>query len=268
MIDLMPVGPLAKQGIITSGQSAFLAFGLGVAFGYLLQRSGFTDSRKIAGIFYLKDLDVPVVMFSAIITGMLGLWGLVGLGLIDLSQFYFVPTYVMPMVVGGFLMGIGMVTGGYCPGTAAAATVIGRLDALVVLIGIVIGDLIFGNFFDVWRDFWFSSRLEESRIDQFLGIGLGTAIILVILFAVAMIGTLRILKRYFWGYKRRLCHMDRGLLATALLLGVVFISGFTHLPEAPTNPHPIADTPPNDAAYYIVQIPGWDRGVAGDGEER
>lgn len=264
MIELIPVGPLAKQGIITAGQNSFLAFGLGVAFGYLLQRSGFTDSRKIAGVFYLKDLDVPVVMFSAIITGMLGLWGLVGLGLIDLSQFYFVPTFVMPMVVGGFLMGIGMVTGGYCPGTAAAAVVIGRLDALVVLIGIMIGDLIFGNFFDVWKAFWFSSRLEESRIDQVLGIGLGTAIVLVILFAVAMISTLRLLKRYVWGYRKRLCHMDRGLLATSLVLGIVFISGFTHLPEAPTKPKPIADAPANDAPYHIIQIPGWDREVAGD----
>lgn len=264
MIDLIPVGPLAKEGIITAGQSSWMAFGLGIAFGYLLQRSGFTDSRKIAGIFYLKDLDVPVVMFSAIISGMLGLWGLVGLGIIDLSQFYFVPTFVMPMVVGGLLMGIGMVTGGYCPGTAAAGAVIGRLDAIAVLIGIIIGDLIFGNFFDVWRDFWFSTRLEESRIDQFLGVGLGTAIVLVILFAVAMIGTLRVLKRYFWGYKRQLCHIDRGLLATSLVLGVLFISGFTHLPQASTKPSPIAEAPNNDMPYYIIQIPGWNRRIPDD----
>ena len=263
MIDLIPVGPLAKQGIITVTQNSLLAFALGVGFGFVLQRSGFTDSRKIAGVFYLKDLDVPVVMFAAIITGMLCLWGLVALGLIELSQFYFVPTFVMPMVVGGFLMGIGMVNGGYCPGTAAAATVIGRLDALAVLIGILIGDLIFANFFDLWRDFFFSSRLEESRIDQFFGIGLGTAIVLVIVFALGMITTLRVLKRYFWGYKRRLCHVDRGLLATSLILGVFFISGFTHLPAGDRTP--ARDYRSEDVGgYYIIQIQGWDRGPAVD----
>jgi uncharacterized membrane protein YedE/YeeE len=264
VIDLIPVGPLVKQGVITASQNLMLAFSLGIGFGFVLQRSGFTDSRKIAGIFYLRDLDVPVIMFSAIVTGMLGFWGLVALDLIDLSQFYFVPTYILPMVAGGFLMGIGMVTGGYCPGTAAAATVVGRLDAVAVLVGIIIGDLIFANFFDLWKGFFLSSRLEEARIDQFFGIGLGSAMLLVLLFAVAMIVGLRLLKRHFWGYKKKLCRVDRGLFATSLVLGVVFIYGFTHLPEAPATPVPTAEARDNDSQYHIIQIPGWDRGPAAD----
>jgi uncharacterized membrane protein YedE/YeeE len=259
MIDLIPVGPLARQGIITASQNSLLAVGLGIAFGFVLQRSGFSDSRKIAGIFYLKDLDVPVVMLSAIVTGMLGFWGLVGFGLIELSQFYFIPTFLLPMVAGGFLMGVGMVTAGYCPGTAVAATVIGRIDALAVLIGIIIGDLIFGNFFHLWRDFFLSSRIEASRIDQLFGIGLGSAVVLVILFAFVMIGTLRFLKRTVWSYKKKLCRVDRGLFATSVILGTLFISGFSYQSDtASTDARPLAGAATVEG-YYIIQIPGWHR---------
>ena len=46
---------------------------IGMAFGFVLERAGFGSSRKLAGIFYLRDMTVLKVMFTAVITAMLGL---------------------------------------------------------------------------------------------------------------------------------------------------------------------------------------------------
>ncbi|HBE92403.1 MAG TPA: sulfurtransferase, partial [Gammaproteobacteria bacterium] len=100
-----------------------------------MHHGGFTDSRKIGRLFYFKDVDVPVVMFSAIVTAMLGLWGLSLIGFIDTENFYFLPTYLAPVAVAGVLFGVGMVVGGFCPGTAAASMVTGKIDPMVFMGG-------------------------------------------------------------------------------------------------------------------------------------
>ena len=93
--------PLAKTGVISAAANLWLAIPIGFIFGYALFHAGFTDSRRIAWAFYFKDVGVPVVMFSAIVTGMLGLWGLSLIGVLDISLVYMLPTYLVPMAVGG-----------------------------------------------------------------------------------------------------------------------------------------------------------------------
>ena len=70
------IAPLAKTGAISPELNLWLAVPIGFVFGFALFHAGFTDGRRIAWAFYFKDVGVPVVMFSAIVTGMLGLWGL------------------------------------------------------------------------------------------------------------------------------------------------------------------------------------------------
>ncbi|HNB42010.1 MAG TPA: hypothetical protein PLG52_10955, partial [Anaerolineales bacterium] len=53
---------------------------IGIAFGYTLEMSGFGDSRKLAAQFYFTELTVLKVMFTAIVTAMVLLFGAVGLG--------------------------------------------------------------------------------------------------------------------------------------------------------------------------------------------
>ncbi|MEA1888694.1 MAG: DUF6691 family protein, partial [Pseudomonadota bacterium] len=135
------IAPLAKNGLITEALNLWLAVPIGFIFGFALHHSGFTDSRKIAGVFYFRDVDVPIVMFSAIVTAMLGLWGLSLVGFINTEIFYFLPTYLAPVAVAGVLFGVGMVVGGFCPGTAAASIVTGKIDPLVFIGGFFIGSL-------------------------------------------------------------------------------------------------------------------------------
>ena len=177
--------PLAKTGVISAAANLWLAIPIGFIFGYALFHAGFTDSRRIAWAFYFKDVGVPVVMFSAIVTGMVGLWGLSLIGVLDITLVYMLPTYLLPMAVGGVLFGVGMVIGGYCPGTAIAAVATGKVDGMVFIGGFLIGSLVFGDLFPIWGDFYNSNYLGAFRLDQWLGIGLGPMVLIIVIVAVA-----------------------------------------------------------------------------------
>ena len=220
--------PLAKTGTISAATNLWLAIPIGIVFGFALFHAGFTDSRRIAWAFYFKDVGVPVVMFTAIATGMLGLWGLSLIGVLDISQIYMLPTFLVPMAIGGIVFGLGMVIGGYCPGTAAAAVATGKIDGIVFIGGFLIGSLVFGDFFPVWGDFYNSNYLGAFRLDQLLGIGLGPMVLIVVLVAVG--GTLGMvaIQNKFWPttdtdpQRASVVRLQGGLIAVAVLIGVTF----------------------------------------------
>jgi hypothetical protein len=192
------IAPFAKTGLINEAQNLWLAIPTGFLLGLSLQLAGFTDGRKIGRAFYFKDVDVPIVMFSAIMTGMLGLWGLSLAGYLDISKVYFVPTYLYPVMVGGFLFGIGMVVGGYCPGTALASVVSGKMDALVYLLGFFAGSLLFGDLYPVWQDFYNSDYRGYLRLDAIFGTSLGVTILIMVVIAVVASLFMRWVQQLIW----------------------------------------------------------------------
>ena len=192
------IAPFAKTGLITEAQNLWLAIPTGFLLGLSLQLAGFTDGRKIGRAFYFNDVDVPIVMFSAIITGMLGLWGLSLIGYLDISKVYFIPTYLYPVMVGGFLFGIGMVIGGYCPGTALASVVSGKVDALVYLLGFFVGSLLFGDLYPIWKDFYKSDYRGFYRLDEVFGASLGVTILGMVVIAVVASLFMRLVQQQVW----------------------------------------------------------------------
>jgi uncharacterized membrane protein YedE/YeeE len=222
------IAPLVKSGAISPELNLWLAVPIGFVFGFALFHAGFTDGRRIAWAFYFKDVGVPVVMFSAIVTGMLGLWGLSLVGFLDISEVYMLPTFLLPMAVGGILFGLGMVIGGYCPGTAIASLATGKIDALVFVVGFLLGSLIFGDLFPVWGDFYNSDYMGVVRLDQVLGIGLGTAVFGIIVIAVAGSLMMRWVQHRFWPtpdadpQQDAIRKLQGGLIAAALVIGFVF----------------------------------------------
>ena len=221
------IAPFAKTGVISAAQNLWLAIPIGFVFGFALFHSGFTDGRRIAWAFYFKDVGVPVVMFSAIVTGMLGLWGLSLIGVLDISLVYMLPTYLLPMAVGGVLFGIGMVVGGYCPGTALGAVATGKIDGIVFVVGFLVGSLIFGDFFPVWGDFYSSDYRGVFRLDQWLDIGLGLMVLIIVLVAVAGSLFLRQVQHRFWPteeidpQRAQIIRLQGGLIAVAVLIAIV-----------------------------------------------
>ena len=106
-----------------------LVFGLllGIAFGFVLEQAGFSSSRKLTGLFYGRDFTVLRVFFTGAITAMIGVILLGYYGLLDTDIIYINPTYLWPAIVGGLIMGVGFVVGGYCPGTSGCGGFPGRI---------------------------------------------------------------------------------------------------------------------------------------------
>jgi hypothetical protein len=121
---------------------------IGIGFGFVLERAGFGRANKLAAQFYLRDMTVFKVMFTAIVTAMLGLVGAAGLGLVDLgavSESIVSWSYVWPMLAGGFALGVGFIVSGYCPGTSLVSSASGNVDGMAAFAGVVTGTLLYSE---------------------------------------------------------------------------------------------------------------------------
>ena len=105
--------PLFKYGAFGDETSLVVAFVIGIGFGFFLERAGFGSARKLVSQFYLNDLAVFKVMFTAIVTAMVGIVVLNRVGFLDVEQLPLIGTYLVPMIVGGLILGVGFVVGGY-----------------------------------------------------------------------------------------------------------------------------------------------------------
>jgi hypothetical protein len=177
--------PLFKYGAFGDEVGLLVAFVIGIGFGFFLERAGFGSARKLVSQFYLNDLAVFKVMFTAIVTAMLGVTYLAWMGVLDLSLVYLTPTHLWPQIAGGLVLGAGFVIGGYCPGTSAAAAATGRIDGLIYMAGLVFGTLVFAEAFPVIKGFYLSGAYGEQTLPAVLGLSYGLVVFGVVLMAVA-----------------------------------------------------------------------------------
>jgi uncharacterized protein len=180
------MGPLVIYEYISPYTNLLLAFLVGIGFGFVLESSGFSSSRKLAGMFYGYDTTVLKVFFTAAIVGMLGLLFLSLFGLLDLSLIYINPTYLNSAIIGGVIMGAGFIIGGFCPGTAFCALSIGKLDALAFVGGLVIGVLIFTEAFPLWEKMYMANDLGTPTMNEVFNIPRGVFALILIVVAFGM----------------------------------------------------------------------------------
>jgi uncharacterized protein len=180
------MGPLSVNELISANTNLFLAFIIGLGFGFVLEQSGFSSSRKLAGVFYGYDTVVLKVFFTAAITAMLGLLFFSLFGWVDLNLVYVNPTYLTSAIIGGIIMGAGFIIGGYCPGTSFCGASIGKIDAFVFIGGLFLGVLIFGLGFNIWDSMYMAKFLGSPKISQTLGLSDGVFAFLLIIVALAM----------------------------------------------------------------------------------
>jgi uncharacterized membrane protein YedE/YeeE len=178
-------GPFFIHGFFGSGMSLLIALIIGIFFGFFLERGGLGNATKLVGQFYLYDMTVFKMMFTAIITAMLGLFWLSYFGFLDLSLVYIVPTYILPQIVGGLLFGIGFVMGGLCPGTSCIALTTGRIDGIILIPGMIFGIFVFGEAFPLIRDFYYSTPAGNVTFPQILNISYGTLVFVTVIIAIA-----------------------------------------------------------------------------------
>lgn len=166
------MGPLVLNDLISANWNLVAAVFIGMSFGFLLESSGFSSSRNIAGVFYGYNFVVIRVFFTAVIVTMVGLLYMDYFGWLNLSQIFILPTYLPSMITGAVIMGVGMIIGGFCPGTSFTAIVIGKLDALVFAVGLYIGIFIFAEAYPLLENFYLSGYLGHVTLKNITGIPL------------------------------------------------------------------------------------------------
>lgn len=176
--------PFGETGAIGPATLLLLAPVIGFAFGWFLERGGLGHAPKLAGQFYLTDLTVFKVMFSALVTAMLGAYWLDQFGLLDLQLVYLPETFVAPQALGGILFGAGFLVSGLCPGTSCVAAASGRLDGLAVIGGMLGGVLAFNVAFPWLASFYDSTALGAITLTDLAGISRGAGVAVVTILAL------------------------------------------------------------------------------------
>ena len=176
--------PLAETGSLGPIGVLLTAPLIGLAFGWFLERGGLGNARKLAGQFYFTDLTVFKVLFSALLTAMLGAFWLNAFGVLDLNLVYLPETFVIPQALGGVLFGAGFLVGGLCPGTSCVAAAAGRLDGLAVMGGMLLGVFAFNATYDWIAPVYESTPLGAVMFTDLLGVSRGAGVALVTLAAL------------------------------------------------------------------------------------
>lgn len=162
------MGPLVPD-IVGPELNYIVALIIGIFFGIILEQAGFSTSKKLVGLFYGYDFTVLRVFFTAGIVAMIGVIAFEHFGLLDINLTYINPTFLWSAIVGGLIMGLGFVIGGFCPGTSICAAAIGKIDAMIFIAGSFIGVLIFAEGYPIWEDLYKAESWGNVRIFETLG---------------------------------------------------------------------------------------------------
>lgn len=177
------MAPLVPD-VLSNELNILSALLVGIAFGYVLEQAGFSSSRRLAGLFYGYDFTVLRVFFTAAITAMAGVLLLGAAGLLDLDLIYVNPTFLAPAIVGGAIMGVGFILGGYCPGTSVCAAAIGKKDAIVFVFGGFVGVFLYGEAYPAMAGFVNGGDRGAIKVYDSLGVSRGGFALFLVVAAV------------------------------------------------------------------------------------
>jgi hypothetical protein len=191
---MLPLSATLEFGIAAELGIALL---LGLGFGFCLERAGFGSARKLTAVFYLYDMAVVKVMFTAIVTTMTGLFVLAAAGWMDLADLYIEPTSYAAQALGGLIFGAGFIVGGYCPGTSISAAATGRMDGLAFMAGMLTGVWAYAEFTPGLEDWIQAGSRGELTLPTLTGIGMGWWVLAFVAFlALAGWGMGRLEQRF------------------------------------------------------------------------
>lgn len=162
------MGPLVPD-LIGNELNYVVALIIGIAFGFILEQAGFSTSKKLVGLFYGYDFTVLRVFFTAGVTAMIGVVALDHFGLLDVSLILINPTFLWSAIVGGIIMGLGFIIGGFCPGTSICGAAIGKIDAMIFIIGSFLGVLVFAEGYPLFENLYKAANWGNVRIFDTLG---------------------------------------------------------------------------------------------------
>lgn len=256
------MGPLVPD-IISNEFNFMVALIIGMLFGAILEKAGFSSSKKLVGLFYGYDFTVLRVFFTAGFTAMIGIIVLDHFGLIDIKLIYINPTYLGPAIVGGIIMGLGFVVGGFCPGTSVCAAAIGKIDAMYFLIGTVLGIFIFAEGYPLWESFFKSGYFGIPRMYDTLGMSQSVFAFLLTAIALISFWATSIIENKVNGIKKPAIRLTPYYISLAFVGLFIALSAFMFPPRAPyllekvsdnsfVNSYPIKEMTVDEFAFRIV----------------
>ena len=227
------MGPLVPD-IIGPNLNFIVAIAIGMAFGWILEQAGFSTSKKLVGLFYGYDFTVLRVFFTAGVVAMFGVITLQHFGLLDINLIYINPTYIWAALVGGLIMGLGFVVGGFCPGTSVCAAAIGKIDAMIFIGGSFLGVLLFAEGYPLFEnlylaEYWGNPHIYETTgIPKALFVFLLTAVALLAFWAVSLV------EARVNGEQPKFFQLTRITAAVAVVGVLIAFSGFLLPPQKDT----------------------------------
>ena len=216
------MGPLVPE-VIGNELNFIVALIVGIAFGFVLEQAGFSTSKKLVGLFYGYDFTVLRVFFTGGVTAMLGVIALAHFGLLDMKLVYVNPTFLWSAIVGGLIMGLGFVTGGYCPGTSICAAAIGKIDAMIFIVGSFLGVLVFAEGYPLFEGLYKAASWGNVQIFETLGMSQSLFAFLLTFMAVAAFWITTVIENRINGKTGQGFHVSRlylGLTGLAIIVGL------------------------------------------------
>ncbi len=184
-----------STGLISSEWSSVFAVGIGGAIGFVLESSGFSSSRKVAGSFYGYDFTSLRVFLMAGITSLIGLLYMDFFGWIDFFSFNIPDTYIWPTILGSVFMGVGFVASGFCPGTSILSAAIGKLDGWIFIGSTIVGILVFTLLFPLLEPLYNAGNLGALTINDVLGVSPYVYAFIVTLIVIALFYLATLIRR-------------------------------------------------------------------------
>jgi rhodanese-related sulfurtransferase len=179
--------PLSLEPMLGKLIAYLIFLTIGFLFGFVLESAGFNHSPTLAAQFYFKDLRVFKVFFTAIVVAMLLIFGASAIGLLDYNLIWVNPTYLWSGIVGGLIMGVGFILGGFCPGTSLVALATLKIDGIFFVLGGLFGVFVFGEVVDKITYFYNGSYFGRVTLMDLFNLPTGVVVILVILMALFML---------------------------------------------------------------------------------
>ncbi len=176
--------PLNLVELLGNPQYYLVYLVIGFAFGAVLEMAGFAISTKLAAQFYFKDLTVLKVMFTGIITAMVLIFLASGLGLLDYNLVYVNETYLVPGIVGGLIMGVGFIIGGFCPGTSLVSAATLKIDGILFALGAFFGIFLFGETVGFFEEWWNSTYMGRFTLMDLFNTETGVIVVAVMIMAL------------------------------------------------------------------------------------
>jgi len=225
------MGPLVPF-IISNEFNLIIALIVGIGFGFVLEQAGFSSTKKLVGLFYGYDFTVLKVFFTAGVTAMIGVVLFGQLGLLDLSLIYINPTFLWSALLGGAIMGVGFIIGGFCPGTSVCAAAIGKLDGMAFVFGSGLGILAFAEGYPMLENIYLSEAWGATLMNEMLGMSKIAFAFLLTAIAFAAFYFTGLIENRVNGIKSEVNKNKKMIYASAIGFAFIVLAVIAFIPDS------------------------------------